>query len=729
MKKAIGIDLGTTNSVVTFKERDVKIIQINNNEQTRSCVSFRDNDFIVGNKAYKQMRTKPENTVLSVKRLMGGSIQDKMVQKMKSNDYYKFDIQPLKTGTNDSVAISFDKGEFQFTPEQISAEILKYLKSEAEKQIGKISHAVITVPAYFSEKQRNATRRAANLAGLKVQRLLSEPTAAAISYGVENLKENEDLSILVYDFGGGTFDLSLLTMVNGSFSEDGTGGNMWLGGDDIDMALVNFVKKKICTDNNIDDLDKLINGLDKSKRLKFKQVFREEIENLKIKLSKESEYTLLMDGVEDDNGDEIEFDMIITRDDLEKICTPFIEESIESIESLLSSKSYEIDDIDFILLVGGTSKIPLVEKLLCDKYGTDKVKVSDQPMYAVAMGAGILSHRLGDAFEPDTKDTVEIDEIVYSANRNFYFKLEDSYDLIIESQEPLPVEITRTYKTAQHHQKLVQFEIFSDENGEIKVQNELTGFFAITENLPESSDVIVNFTLSENEIFTITAKTEKDRTEQKINLGRGNRDSKTLELLSTQLNDICSGTFSEPQSNHYLSNAQKEILRMNQLNEDEYDSEEWVKIGERLWNLKLETENIKNDIDHDELTKIKAQILVNDYSELIGISDTNRMTRLLAECEHDIIRSQEALNDLGKLTDNYDSLIMLHVVKVNANDTDNELSNTDRNKLLNMYNEIYRCFKNNEKNKGHEILKEALEFIDNKSKKTGKTVRTVLRTI
>jgi molecular chaperone DnaK len=219
MKKSIGIDLGTTNSVVAIKDTVVKIIRNNENEElTRSCVGMRNDEIIVGRTAYQLIKREPINTILSVKRLMGGAITDKMVQNMIKNPYYKYVISSLKGGTDDSVAILL--GGKQYTPEQISAEILKKLKHDAEEKLhNEVTHAVITVPAYFTEKQKNATKIAAKLAGLKVKKLLAEPTAAAIAYGVDNIKPGEAKTVLVYDFGGGTFDFSILNIVDGQYIE------------------------------------------------------------------------------------------------------------------------------------------------------------------------------------------------------------------------------------------------------------------------------------------------------------------------------------------------------------------------------------------------------------------------------------------------------------------------------------------------------------------------------
>lgn len=241
MKKAIGIDLGTTNSVMAFKTKTTEVIRNSEGEElTRSCVALYNDQLIVGKNAFSVLKRKTEDVILSIKRLMGATSQsetvEKMIQETKSPfGYYRYGITEYKGGTSGSIAVVI--GGKQYTPEQISAEILKKLKRDFEEKEGEVSHAVITVPAYFTEKQKNATRIAANYAGLKVSRLLAEPTAAAIAYGVDSLRPGEAKTVLIYDFGGGTFDLSILNIVDGQYLEMATGGDRWLGGDDLDKVL------------------------------------------------------------------------------------------------------------------------------------------------------------------------------------------------------------------------------------------------------------------------------------------------------------------------------------------------------------------------------------------------------------------------------------------------------------------------------------------------------------
>ncbi len=643
---------------------------------------------------------------------MGGAIKDKMVQDMIDSPYYKYGITSLKGGTDDAVAVIL--GGKQYTPEQLSSEILKKLKKDAEEKLGdEVTHAVITVPAYFTEKQKNATRIAAQLAGLKVQKLLAEPTAAAIAYGVDNLKAGDAKTVLIYDFGGGTFDLSILNIVDGQYMEAGTGGDRWLGGDDLDRALQTHILKRISQDYNISDIDKLIENLDQRKRFQFDAQFRDNIENIKIQLSSSTSAQLIMDGFEDENGEWIDFDLTITREEFEKLAKPFIERSIELIETLLKEVGYDISMIDNILLVGGTSCIPLVKEMLSQKYGNEKVKVSEKPMLAIAEGAGILSHRLGDEYEPPIDGEIAIAEISYSTNHNYFIELKGGYDRIIEKQIPLPCNVARNYKTTVNNQKVVKVGIYSDvENGE-KIRETL-GFFTIDEDLPKGSDIVLDITLSLDEIFEIKAypKTNKSKSKN-IVLGRGNKDSKTLEFLSNSLEKIMNGDFTEAQRDYFFKSAKKVIEQINTLGIDNYDSEKWDEIGTAIFTSFEQAENVTDSIDEDQLTMLFATILTNEYPDLIGIDDTNRMKSLLSKVKNndDPLQKIQATQKLKELTDEYPILITLFTVKMSSDIAAKE-NPSDAHRLLQMHDQIVNHFRNRRKDQAFALLDEAIELRD-----------------
>ena len=713
MKKAIGIDLGTSNSVIAFKDTVVRIIRNKENEElTRSCIGLRNEEILVGRTAYQLLKTDPINTILSVKRLMGGAIKDKMVQDMIDSPYYKYGITSLKGGTDDAVAIIL--GGKQYTPEQLSAEILKKLKRDAEEKLGdEVTHAVITVPAYFTEKQKNATRIAAQLAGLKVQKLLAEPTAAAIAYGVDNLKAGDAKTVLIYDFGGGTFDLSILNIVDGQYMEAGTGGDRWLGGDDIDKALQIHILKRISQDYNISDIDVLIENLDQRKRFQFDAQFRDNIENIKIQLSSSMSAQLIMDGFEDENGEWIDFDITISRDEFEKLAKPFIERSIDLIDNLLKEVGYEISMIDDILMVGGTSCIPLIKQMLSQKYGSDKIKVSEKPMLAISEGAGVLSHRLGDEYEPPVDGEIAIAEISYSTNHNYFIELKDDYDRIIEKQMPLPTNVLRNYKTTVNNQKVVKVGIYADvEDGGKEKQT--MGFFTIEEDLPMGSDIVLDFTLGIDEVFEVKAypKTNKAKS-KRIVLARGNKDSKTLDFLSSSLEKIMSSDFTEAQRDYFFKSAKKEIEQINSIAIDDYDSDKWDEIGTMIFTSFEQAERVTDSVDEDELAILFATILLNEYPDLIGTDDCNRMRTLLSQVKNDDdpllkIQSMQKLKDL---TDEYPVLITLFTVKMSSDSAAKE-NPSDAHRLLQMHDQIVNHFRNRRKDQAFALLDEAIELRD-----------------
>jgi len=713
MKKAIGIDLGTSNSVIAFKDTSVKIIRNKENEElTRSCIGLRKEEILVGRTAYQLLKTDPINTILSVKRLMGGAIKDKMVQDMIESPYYKFGIAPLKGGTDDAVAVILC-GK-QYTPEQLSSEILKKLKRDAEEKLGdEVTHAVITVPAYFTEKQKNATRIAAQLAGLKVQKLLAEPTAAAIAYGIDNLKVGDAKTVLIYDFGGGTFDLSILNIVDGQYMEAGTGGDRWLGGDDLDKALQAHILKRISNDYKISNIDELIANLKQRDKFKFEAKFREEVENIKMQLSSSKTAQLIMDGFEDENGEWIDLDLSFTREEFEKLAKPFIAKSIELIESLLKEVGYDITMIDNILLVGGTSCIPLVRQMLSEKYGNEKIKISEKPMLAVAEGAGILSHRLGDEYEPPIDGEIAVAEISYSTNHNYFIELKEDYDKIIEKQMPLPYNVTRNYKTTVNNQKVVKVGVYADVEGGAK-EKQTMGFFTIEENLPTGSDIVLDFTLGIDEVFEVKAfpKTDKAKS-KKIVLARGNKDSKTLDFLSKSLEQILSSNFTEAQRDYFFKSAKKEIEQINNIGIDSYDSEKWDEIGTSIFTSFEQAENVTDSIDEDDLVMVFATILVNEYPDLIGSDDSDRIKTLIsqAKIDDDALQKIQAMQKLKTITDEYPVLITLFTVKMTSDNAAKE-NPSDGHRLLQMHDQIVNHFRNQRKDEAFALLDDAIELRD-----------------
>jgi molecular chaperone DnaK len=714
MKKVIGIDLGTTNSVIAFKDTAVKIIRNKENEElTRSCIGFRNNEILVGRPAFQLLERDPNNTILSVKRLMGAAIKDKMVQDMISNPYYKYGIAPLKGGTDDAVAIIL--GGRQYTPEQISSEILKKLKKDAEERLGdEVTHAVITVPAYFTEKQKNATRVAAQLAGLKVQKLLAEPTAAAIAYGADNMKAGDSRTVLIYDFGGGTFDLSILNIVDGQYMEAGTGGDRWLGGDDLDRKLQDIVYEKVAERYKLKDIPNLVSNLPTAKRYKFEGQFRKQIEEAKISLSSSNStsVTMIESGLEDENGDWIDINVDVTRSEFEQAIKHYVQKSIDLIGELLKDVGYDISMIDSILLVGGTSCIPLIKQMLSEKFGADKIKVSDKPMLAVAEGAAILAHRLGDESETPIVANNVISDISYSTNHNYYIQLKDGPQKIIDKQMPLPISVSKTFKTTVNNQKIVEVILLADvEGGEFEKMT--MGYFTIEEELQLGSDIVFDIEIDLDEIFKIKVHPKGSKTKEKeIILGRGDKDSKAFGFISSCLEKMKTMGFTEQQKSYFYNHVQKEIDKLNNAGNITSDSEKWEEIGTNVFTAFEQSEKITDEFDEESLVVVFSKILIGEYPELVDKADIAKMQTLLSEIEdNDVITKGQSVEKLKTVTDKYNVLITLFTVKMAANSAA-KTNPGDGNKLHQMHDKIISLFRTRKNDEALELLNDAIELRD-----------------
>ncbi len=715
MNKAIGIDLGTTNSVVAFKDVAVKILRNKENEElTRSCVAIFNDKEYVGQAAYNCLLKDPLNTILSIKRLMGTSIKDEMVQEMIKKKYFKCTVTELKGGTQDSVAVVL-RGK-QYSPEEISAKILRKLKEDAEQRLGdKVTHAVISVPAYFTEKQKNATKLAAQLAGLKVQKILAEPTAAAIAYGVNNIKPGEAKTVMIYDFGGGTFDLSILNIVDGQFLEAGTSGNRWLGGDDIDMKMIDMIYNKVQKDYEINNFKQIIENLPSVKRNRFEGEIRQKTEAAKIQLSSSNKANVSVIGLlEDENGDIIDIDVDITRGEFEKLVKPLVQETLDLTNQLLHELSYDIEMIDSILLVGGSSCMPIVKEMLSQKYGEDKVQSVEKPMLIVAEGAAILANRLDDINEI-TENKQAIDEISYSTTHNYFIELEredgSTYlEKIIDKQEALPVnKVDDHFKTTVKNQKIVKIKIFSDvEDG--KFEEMIHGFFTIEPDLPARSELVFSIELNINEIFEITAypKLHHDH-KQQIVLGRGKKDSYALNFIAERFEKINSDQYTSSQQEYFYSNMQRVISKINSLGtETPPDSNTWSELGNEVYNIFEEAGEQSAELDEDQFTIMKGTILCSEYSMFIEDEDLSEMSTCLKNIgkRNDLLARQAQIRRLKEIVEEYNLLLSLFMLKIAAENA-KESNPADATKLLHMHDEILSLIQTGNPEEAFSILAEA----------------------
>ena len=678
MGKAIGIDLGTTNSVVAFKDTSVRIIStgVNNEELSRSCVAIdKSGEKIVGNNAYNRWRLYTPDIVVSVKRLMGGSISDDNVQKMKSQDrikQYPFGITKKTGGTENSVAIVLRGVEY--TPEQISAEILRSLKDDASNKLGDVTHAVITVPAYFNEKQKSATVKAAQLAGLQVQRLLAEPTAAAISYGVDKMEPGESKQFLVYDFGGGTFDLSILLAVDGQYIESATSGDRWLGGDIIDELLSDYIYKKIEKENNF-NLTNLLKDKSEREKKAFEAGLKFGVEDAKKTLSVADKATIFVSEFLEDEDDDVVDDVIISRSEFENLIRPFIHKTIDLIDKLLLESSTPIETIDNILLVGGSSCIPLVKEMLSQEYGEDKILSSEKPMLAIAEGAAILAQTLpsDDVLTPEvpidsSKEVEENGIVVHSTKHKYFIQLirDDGskyLEQIIDAPEVLPLNVSRMFKTSFKNQKIVQVKLFSDaEDGDYDVIS--IGFFTIADDLPKHSDLSFSFSLDLNETMNMEVKIVSSGVNKEIVLARGDLDETSLNEISNSIEEVQSdSSISDVKKVAFMSEIQ---LLIEDIETSKYkpDDTRWEEMKNRVSSAKTRARLGDNRIE--PLGKIFAEILIQVFPDFLVSVDKDYFKDKLdaVNASNDPFEKEAIYQELENKANHYILLIHVYIFKI-----------------------------------------------------------------
>ena len=736
MGKTIGIDLGTTNSVVAFKDATVRVLTTgsDNQELCRSCVAVdASGSFIVGNTPYKNWKRHAPNIVVSVKRLMGAAISDPQVQKMqKDKDMYPYGIAKLSGGTEDSVAVVMNGREY--TPEQISAEILRQLKNDAANKLNdEVTHAVITVPAYFNEKQKSATRKAAELAGLKVQRLLAEPTAAAISYGADKMSKDEDKIFLVYDFGGGTFDLSILVASGGNFIESGTGGDRWLGGDDIDRLISEYVISEASKANGGVDIHKLIDNLSDRKKYAFQGEFKSQVEDAKKSLSSESTKSVtisLYDHLETEAGEPIDIEVQLTRKKFEEMIRPLVQRTLDLIDELLEKTAYPIDTIDNILLVGGSSCIPLVRQMLSEKYGADKILSSEKPMLAIAEGAAILSHSMGTESEcphcgklvpvgvdecphchalmSDVVSEKELEEgkvqVSITTKHKYFIQTADDadnveYTMIIDENEVLPNEVSRKFYTLVDNQKIIGVKLFSDaEDG--KMDKLSTGFFTIPESLPVHSELQFTFRLNANETMDVKVRVAATGKTTNVVLGRGSLDQHCLDSISANFDKVMGDSgISDVKKSEYLEKLQKtiELISAGGLTSE---SRDWQDIEHKL-DTAVSIAQTKDS--EKNVYAIIAKIQLENFGRFMRDEDKSAMRSELAKVENATtpMAKNEALGKLEELTDKYSLFthgFLFNIVGHNANDPANA------NKALVVFNQFMAALNAGDVDKARELL-------------------------
>jgi len=496
MSKIIGIDLGTTNSCVAIMDgSQPKVLENSEGARTTpSVVAFTDNnETLVGLPAKRQAVTNPDNTFFSVKRLIGKTFEDSSIKSDIQNLPYKI----VRNDNGDAWVQSRDK---KYSPSQISAFTLMKMKETAEKYLGsEVKKAVITVPAYFNDAQRQATKDAGKIAGLEVLRIINEPTAAALAYGLDKKKAK---TIAVYDLGGGTFDISILELGDGVFEVKSTNGDTHLGGDDFDLVLSDYI---------IDEFKKESGINLKQDKLALQRV-REAAEKAKIELSSSTQTEVNLPFITADKSGPKHINMKLTRAKLEVLTAKLIEKTIQPCKTALKDSGYTAGEINEVVMVGGMTRMPKVVETVKNFFGKDPNQ-SVNPDEVVALGAAVQAGVL----QGDVKDVLLLDVTPLSLGIE---TLGGVFTRLIDKNTTIPTKKSQIFSTAENNQPAVTIRVFQGER-EMANDNKLLGNFELSGIAPAPRgipQIEVAFDIDANGIVNVSAKDKGTGKEQKIQI-------------------------------------------------------------------------------------------------------------------------------------------------------------------------------------------------------------------
>lgn len=512
MGKIIGIDLGTTNSAVAVMQAGSPeiITNVEGNRTTPSVVAVKKDkdgkeERLVGATANRQRVTNPENTIFGVKRLIGRKFSDKEVQK-------DHDIMPYKIVKKGS-GVAVEMSGKDYTPEEVSAMILSKIKADAEAFLGeKVNEAVITVPAYFDDSQRQATKDAGKIAGLEVKRIINEPTAAALAYGLD--KKNKNETVVVFDLGGGTFDVSVLELGDGVFEVKSTNGDTHLGGEDFDNKIVNHFLDEIKKDHKKDLRDNAM----------AMQRLKEEAEKAKKELSTSQSAEINLPFLDQGDDGPINFEYNLTRAKLEDLVKEFIDGTQKPCEKALKDAKISAKDVDEVILVGGMTRMPAVVKKVKDIFGKDPMQ-GVNPDEVVAVGAAIQAGVLAG----DVKDVLLLDVTPLSLGIETMGAVTTK---LIERNTTIPTSKSEVFSTAADNQPQVEIHVLQGER-EMSADNKSLGRFVL-DGIPPAPrgipQIEVTFNLDANGILNVTAKDKGSGKEQSITIqNSGNLSKEDVE--------------------------------------------------------------------------------------------------------------------------------------------------------------------------------------------------------